>query len=313
MKSSTFELEVNGIRLGGHSWGPDGPPRATVVIAHGMAEHGARYARFAEVLAQHGIASWAVDHRGHKLTAKIVDRAGHVADSGGWTLMLDDLRSVVRHVRMLHPDVPLVLFGHSMGTMLVRELVSQPPLLADGLIISGAPGDPGMKLRAGLALARSQVKLRGPAHRSKLLDRLTFGANNSAFTPARTAFDWLSGDPAEVDAYVADPWCGFLCSTSFYVDLVSAIIRVNSATTSRATDRGLPILAIAGDADPVSANGASMTAIVEGYREAGVREVTEKLYSGGRHEPLNDVMRQQVTDDIVAWIEALVSAERSAP
>ena len=308
MKSSTFALEVNGIRLGGHAWSPDGPVRAAVVIAHGMAEHGARYARFAQALAEHGVATWAVDHRGHGRTARTIDRAGHVADRGGWALLVDDLRSVVRHVRMLHPQLPLVLLGHSMGSLVARELVSQPPLLVDGLIISGAPGDAGALGGVGQVLARSQVRLRGPAHRSRLLDRLAFGSNNAAFKPARTPFDWLSGDPREVDAYLADEWCGFVCSTSFFADLLGAVSRVNSVAVSRATADALPILVVAGDADPLAKGGQATHAIVEGYRRAGVVQVTEKIYPGGRHEVLNDVMRDQVTADILGWLEELITS-----
>lgn len=317
MKSSTFELEVNGTRLGGHSWSPDGEPRAAVVIAHGVGEHGARYERFATALADHGIATWAVDHRGHKLTAGTLERAGHVADRGGWALMLDDLRQVVRHVRFLHPELPLVLIGHSMGSLLARELVSQPPLLVDGLVISGPPGDEGLLGRAGVGLAASQVRLRGPQHRSKLLNRLTLGSNNAAFKPNRTDADWLSGVPEWVDAYVADPWCGFVCSTSFFLDLIKATTRVNSAQVYAATDRGLPILIVQGEDDPVGKNGKVAPLVAAGYSQAGIENVRLRMWPKGRHELLGDVMAQEVTDEIIDWIEDTTgipaqSADRSA-
>lgn len=305
MKASQFDLELNGIRLGGHSWLPDGDARAAVVVSHGMAEHGARYDDFGRALADQGVAVFAVDHRGHRLTAGAPGRAGHVADRGGWQLMVDDLRAVVRHVRFRHPDVPVVLFGHSMGTLVARELVTQPPLLVDGLVLSAPPGDPGVKGGPGLMLARGLVRTRGADHRSALLDRLTFGSFNSAFKPARTSFDWLSGVPEEVDAYVADEWCGFVCSTSFFRDLVQATMRVNSVRVVDATPRDLPILLVSGSDDPVTGGGVVAQKVATAYEAAGVSRVEVNIYPGGRHELLHDVMADEVTADILGFIDSL--------
>lgn len=311
MKATQFDLEVNGTRLGGHSWLPDstevedGQARAAVVISHGMAEHGGRYAGFARALAEQGIAVFAVDHRGHRLTASAPGRAGHVADRGGWQLLVDDLRAVVRHVRFLHPEVPLVLLGHSMGTLVARELVTQPPLLVDALVVSAPPGDPGVMGGPGAALASTIVRTRGAAHRSKLLDRLTFGSFNAAFKPARTEFDWISGVPEEVDSYVADEWCGFVCSASFFRDLIRASQRVNGRDAAEATPKELPILLLSGSDDPVTGGGVSAQRAATAYEAAGVTRVEVNIYPGGRHELLHDVMAEEVTADIVGFINDL--------
>ncbi|MGJ6980891.1 lysophospholipase [Aestuariimicrobium soli] len=311
MKATQFDLEVNGTRLGGHSWlpdaskTPDGHARAALVIAHGMAEHGGRYDRFARALAARGVAVFAVDQRGHKLTAAAPSRAGHVADRGGWQLLVDDLRGVVRHVRFRHRDVPLVLMGHSMGSLVARELVTQPPLLVDGLVVSSPPGDPGLLGHPGSALATGIVRVRGAAHRSKTLDRLTFGSFNNAFRPTRTDFDWLSSLPDEVDAYVADEWCGFVCSASFFRDLVRATQRVNGRAVAAATPNDLPILLLSGSDDPVTASGVSAQKAAITYEAAGVARVEVNIYPGGRHEMLHDVMADAVTADVLRFIESL--------
>ncbi|CAI9400299.1 alpha/beta hydrolase [Aestuariimicrobium sp. T2.26MG-19.2B] len=318
MKATQFDLEVNGTRLGGRSWlpdaqdTPDGRARAALVIVHGVAEHGGRYAAFATAAAEQGIAVFAVDHRGHGLTAGTVARAGHVADRGGWQLIVDDLRAVVRHVRFRHPDVPVVLLGHSMGSLVARELVTQPPLLVDGMVLIGPPGHPGAKA-AGTVLASAIVRTRGAEHRSKLLDRLTFAGHNAAFSPARTDRDWLSGVPEQVDSYLADEWCGFVCSASFMRDLARAAVRVNSPENAASTPHDLPILLLAGSDDPVSNSGVAAQRAAVAYEAAGVKRVEVNIYPGGRHELLNDVMAAEVTHDILAFVDTLAFDDNPEP
>lgn len=307
MKSTAVELEVNGSRLKGHSWQPE-QPRAQVLLVHGMAEHSARYDRFGRALAERGIGVTAYDQRGHGRTAGSAAATGHVLDRGGWALMVDDVRSLVRHVRAVHRDEPLVLMGHSMGTLLVREVVTQQPLRIDGLVLSGPVGHPGRVVgESGLRLASLIARTRGAGHRSPLLDKLVFGSNNAKFKPTRTDFDWLSTDPAEVDAYVADELCGNKSSAAFVRDLVAATLRVNAPAAFAATPKDLPVLVLAGEDDPVGNSGAAPRAIAEGYRASGLTRVTLRTWPGMRHELLNEPVRDEVTDQVVHFVGSVTA------
>lgn len=205
MAAEQFEVAASdGVVIRGQRWLPDGEARAVVQIAHGMAEHSARYERFAQELNAAGYAVYANDHRGHGRTAE-GGVLGHFADDDGWARVVDDLLQVTRRAQAEVPGRPVVLLGHSMGSLLVRTFAAQHGDLLAGLIVSGTPADPGLLGRVGRQVARAEGRLRGRTHASKLLDTMSFGAFNKQFAPARTDFDWLSRDEAAVDDYVADP------------------------------------------------------------------------------------------------------------
>ncbi|WP_203568366.1 alpha/beta hydrolase [Aestuariimicrobium ganziense] len=309
MKPTTFDLATNGITLGGHSWLPEAEPRAVLVISHGMAEHTERYAPLAADLVKAGFAVYGADHRGHKRTAGTLDKAGHIASRDSWRLVREDLAAVVKHVRYLHPGLPVVLLGHSFGSLLARDLVTTHPGLVDLLVLSGVVGDPGVIGGVGRLIARGQRRVLGGSRPSRLLDRLTFGSYNSAFKPVRTEFDWLTRDEAVVDAYVADPWCGFVCSNSFFDAMIAATRRVNSIELAARTPRSLPVLVIGGSHDPVGRAGRAPEQIGELYREIGLDDVTVKVYDEARHEVFNETNRDEVVADLLAWLEPRLSRE----
>lgn len=308
MTGTTFDLEANGVTLGGWAWRPPHDPRAVVVIAHGMAEHSERYARLGEQLAEAGYAVFAADHRGHKRTAGSIEKAGHVADRHGWRVLRDDLAAVVSHARYVTEGVPVVLLGHSMGSLLARDLVTSNPGLVDLLVLTGVVRKPGALGGVGVLAARAEGRVRGAAARSPLLDRLMSGTFNSAFKPARTKFDWLSRDESVVDAYADDPWCGFVCSTSFYEDMITAAQRVNFPELARRTPKALPVLVLAGSDDPVGRQGEAPAQIVQLYREAGLVDVTVTVFQGARHEVFNEINRDEVVDRLLSWLDEHLEA-----
>ena len=297
---------VDGKALALRRWLPDGPPRAVIQVVHGMAEHSGRYERFATAAAVAGFAVVADDHRGHGATIAAPDERGHTDDADGWNLILDDLGTVRADVEAAWPGVPLVLMGHSWGSILARGYAARHGEGLAGLIVMGTIGDPGLLGRAGIGLARAEVRLRGPRHPSVLLERRAFANYNRAFAPARTDFDWLSRERAEVDAYIADPLCGFTCTAAFYRDLARGGVEVGRPETFAATPVDLPILVVSGSADPVGRDGAGVREVVTAYRRAGVREVSLRLYPGARHELLNETNREQVTADLLVWVGAHV-------
>lgn len=305
MQTQPFDLaSPDGTTLRGRRWlSDDVPVRAVLIIAHGMAEHGDRYARFAEAATGAGYAVYAADHRGHGRTAE-GGTLGYFAESDGWNRVTDDIDTVVTHASAEHPNAPIVLFGHSMGSLLARTYAVRHGERLTALVLSGTPADAGTLGLVGSKVAAAEARLRGAKHPSKLLDKLSFGAFNKAFKPARTDFDWLSRDDAEVDAYVADDKCGFIATAGFYVDMLGGLRLVNTPSFVAATPAKLPILVVSGDADPAGGDGRGVEAAAAMLRDGGVEDVTLKLYPGARHELLNETNRDDVTAHVLAWIEA---------
>lgn len=297
----------DGIPLALHAWEPEGSPRAVIQLVHGMAEHAGRYARFGEVAARAGYVVVADDHRGHGASA-VDGRIGHTHDEDGWTQILDDLTTIRRAIDAAYPGVPVILFGHSWGSMLSRGWVAQDggsnaeryPLA--GLIVMGTMASPGVAGRLGNWLARAEVALAGPEHPSRLLETLSFGTYNRRYQDVRTSNDWLSRDPAEVDAYAADPLSGQRASAAFYRDLTHGALTVNTPQAFRAIPHDLPVLVIAGEEDPVGNWGKGVRQVAANMRRYGVRDLTLRLYPGARHELLNETNRDEVTTDLLAWI-----------
>jgi alpha-beta hydrolase superfamily lysophospholipase len=308
MQSTTTTVTASdGIPLHTKRWLPEGQVRAVVQIAHGMAEHSGRYARLAQALTGAGYAVYATDHRGHGDTGSEADR-GYFADEHGWDTVVADLRAVTRFAQDEHPGLPVFLLGHSTGSFLSRSYVIEDSRGLAGLVLSGTTGHPGVRGRAGVALAALEARIRGRRHPSTLLDGLAVGSYNNAFKPIRTNVDWLSRDPDEVDLYVADPHCGYTMTTGFFADLAGALLDINDRRRVARVRRDLPILLVSGDEDPVGANGKGVRAVAEQYRSVGVVDVTCTLYPGARHEIFNETNRDEVTSDVVAWLDAHLPA-----
>lgn len=299
MQQQSLELTAgDGAPIRGHIWLPDAEPKRLVLLIHGMAEHSARYARFGTALADAGNAVFAFDLRGHGDEAS----RGHFGDEN-WQKLLGDVETVRDEALHRFPGRPLVLFGHSMGSFVTQELLttSMPDVAA--AVLSATDKPPAALRWFGIAAASAERLRVGARGTSPVLQFFSFGSFNRPFRPARTEFDWLSADPDEVDAYIADPRCGFACSTASWQALLRAIGRAQSAGALRKLPAGLPVLMIAGDADPVARQGAGPRALARAYRRAGLREVEVRLYPEGRHELLNDVMRDRVTADVLSWLE----------
>lgn len=308
MQSTTTTVTASdGIPLHTNRWLPDGPPRAVVQVAHGMAEHSARYARLGEALTAAGYAVYANDHRGHGSTASEADH-GYFADHDGWATVVEDVRAVTRFAQDEHPGLPVFLLGHSMGSFLARAYVIEDSRDLAGLVLSGTAGDPGLLGKAGLGVARAEARVRGRRHVSPVLDKLTFGQYNAAFKPNRTDFDWLSRDDAEVDHYVADPLCGQTFTSGFFADIFAGLAGINDRRRVARVRRDLPILLVAGDKDPVGDNGKGVRAVREQYASVGVADVTCTLYPGARHEIFNETNRDEVTADVIAWLDTHMPA-----
>ncbi|MBR2895189.1 MAG: lysophospholipase [Oscillospiraceae bacterium] len=274
-----------------------------VQIAHGVAEYGARYAPFAEYLCKHGFVVVANDHLGHGLS-RIKDRPMvYLGDEDGWTHVVNDMESIRHRTEKVFRGKPYFLFGHSMGSFLARTHLIQYPGVLDGCILCGTGHMAVPVITGGKLLADREIRRLGRIAYSELADQLAFGAYNKRFAPNRTAFDWVSLNPENVDAYISDPWCGGKTTLGLFRDMMGGLGFITKQSNMNQMDHELPVLFIAGDCDPVGDMGKGVHKAYDCFKKAGLRDVSIKLYHGLRHEILNEKTNQYVYRDVLDWLE----------
>jgi len=312
MKHEGFWLDTDDhSRLYVNAWIPVAGPKAVVMLAHGMAEHSGRYARLGAALSAAGFALYAPDQRGHGRTAAH-GVLGHYADDNGWGKVVGDLASLSRTIEVRHPGLPIFLLGHSMGSYVAQAYLLQHSRTLQGAVLSGSNFQPVSLYRSAALIARFEYWRQGAIGRSALIEWLSFGAFNKAFKPARTPFDWLSRDAAEVDLYISDPMCGFRCTNQFWLDLLGGLAQISTMSELERIDHNLPLLIMGGECDPVS-EGKRLRDLSEAFKSAGQQSVTLNLYPNARHEIFNETNREEVTRDLLAWLAQALSEPRARP
>lgn len=283
---------------------PQGKPSAVVQIVHGMAEYYARYYPLAEALNAAGIAAAGHDHLGHGADTP-AGQLGYFADRDGWQKLVDDVHTIHLILKERYPESRHILLGHSMGSFVSREyLLQHGGEGMDALALSGTGWMPPAVIYPGLLLAKTVCFFGGAKKPSMLLHKLAFSKNDKPFRPNRTSFDWGSGDDEQVDLYVNDPLCGFVFTGQGMHDLFTGLKQLTRLDRLNGIEnKELPILFISGEMDPVggkSAQGPKQVAAQ--YRHAGFADVTMQLYPKGRHEMFNEVNRDEVVNNLIAWI-----------
>jgi alpha-beta hydrolase superfamily lysophospholipase len=296
-------LQRGDANLATYSWSGSGTPRALVLILHGMAEHAARYDRLASHLVKSGFAVRAHDHRGHGRSVSESAPLGHIADRRGWDLAVEDTHAHVSAIAAELPGIPIVLLGHSMGSLISQEFLIRYGDTLSGAILSGTSGKPNFLASLGRLIARAERLRLGRRGMSKLLDKISNDDFMKEFKPARTTSDWLSRDEAEVDKYIADPLSGGISSAQLWIDLLDGIARSSRPERQRLVPSELPVFLFSGSLDPVGHNTRGVRQLVEAYAEAGLTKVEYTFYPEGRHEMLNESNREEVYADVVQWIE----------
>ncbi len=306
MPATSFLLPVaEGQNRPAFRW-PIRSPRAAVLVVHGLAEHGGRYDRLATALNSAGYEAYALDLPGHGSSTAQEDLV-YFADDGGWRKCLEAIDALRRKIAFDHPDLPIFILGHSMGSLLTQQLMSEQGAAFAGVVLSGSNGPPSLLARAGRWIARVERRRLGARGRSALIQRLSFGAYNKPFRPTRTKYDWLSGDAAEVDRYLADSACGFNPTVQLWIDLLDALDGLTHSTRIARIPKYLPIYVIAGDLDPVSSRTTSLQVLLKRYQQAGLKRVSHRFYPGARHELFNEKNREEVTRDLIAWLDHVVA------
>ncbi|WP_063051293.1 alpha/beta hydrolase [Nocardia arthritidis] len=276
---STF-AGSDGTTIHVHEWLPSASAaRGVVQIAHGMGEYAGRYSHLAERLVGRGFVVYANDHRGHGHS--MTGAPGDLGDDG-WNLLVEDMATLTAILRDKHPGLPVILFGHSLGSFAVQQYLLDHAHLVDEVVLCGTTAVD--ELFANIAAARGDL----------------LALFNRDFEPTRTSADWLSRDEAQVDAYLAHPWCGF------ELDPANMSLLATVATERLAEPRGirsdLPLYVMVGDADPLNDKLRLSDLQVQRYRDAGLTDITYRIYPNARHEILNELNRDEVENDLIDWI-----------
>ena len=302
MRTDFYYESQCGSRIHGCRWTPDGEIKAIVQFVHGIVEHMERYGDFAEFLNSHGILVVGQDHMGHGLS--VTEKTPKGCFSGGWFGAAEDTHKLMRDTMAEFPGVPYILFGHSMGSFIARTILAKyPDSGISGAIICGTGWQKNAVVKAGKALAELICRTKGENHPSKVLNQVAFGAYNHKIEHPRTTIDWLSRDKKVVDAYLADPLCGFVASAGLMRDMMEGFGYIQDPQSLVGMNVDLPVYFIAGDADPVGDYGKGVRYAAEMFKEAGMKQVDVKLYPLCRHEIHNELNKTEVYADVLKWIK----------
>ena len=291
--------------LHGISWVPeDTAPVAVLQLVHGVAEHIDRYDDFARFLNGHGVIVVGHDHLGHGKSLPEGGTPVYFGDGCTWDTPVNDIYVLHTRLKEQYPQLPLLLMGHSMGSFLSRTYLIRYPGTVRAAVLMGTGWQKRAVLDGGLALADLLAR-RDPAATNDMVSELAFGAYNKTFKPNRTAYDWLSLDQENVDAYIADPMCGHDATVGLFREMLRGIRFNQRRENLRRMDGSIPVLLISGEDDPVGGMGEGVRRTYQAFRDAGVADCTLKLYPKLRHELLNErAQRETVYQDIWNWMEA---------
>ena len=285
---------------------PDAEPRAIVQIIHGIAEYIDRYDEFMSFLADNGIIAVGTDHLGHGKSIESEEQTGFFAYDNGWDYVVRDEEVLRLAMHENYPELPIIVFGHSMGSFMARTLLIRYPDAFNAAIISGTGNQGAALVNGGLFMGNLVTGLKGAHHYSKFLNNLAFGSYNKIYDNPKTEYDWLSRDEANVQKYIDDPLCGFIPSCSLFRDMMTGVKFITNKKNLTAMNKDMPVYFMSGDMDPVGECGKGVQKAYNNYLEAGMKDVSIKLYPGGRHEMLNEINKDEVYTDILAWLDSKI-------
>ena len=285
-------------------WKPDKEVKAVLQLCHGMVEYIERYDEFAQFLCDKGYYVVGNDHLGHGKSVQAKSEYGFFNEKYGNVCVLGDIHTLRQRTAKKYPDVPYFMLGHSMGSSLLRQYIEMYGNGLAGVVLMGTVEDHSKAaLLFGKRLCRIMAAFRGWHYQSKLVDDLAIGGYNKKFKPARTQADWITSDYERLEKYATDPLCTFRFTVNAYYNMFLGMINMQRKESVYMIPKGLPVLFVSGAEDPVGGFGKGVRKIYEKYRAAGIQDVALRLYTGDRHEILNETDRQQVYEDLLGWFE----------
>lgn len=292
-------------KIHGCLWMPEQPPVAVLQIVHGIAEFVERYDGFAQYLNSLGYVVVAEDHMGHGKSINGQGIQGYF--HGGWFTAVEDTYELLQRTRQEFPNLPYVLFGHSMGSFMTRTILCKHPDSGiSAVVICGTGWQPKALLNTAIAICELVCKKQGEQTPSKALEKLIFANYNKKVEHPRTPYDWLTRDSRIVDEYIASPLCGFTPTAGLMREMLKGIRFIQEPENLSAMKKDLPVLFISGGDDPVGSYGKGVPHCAEVFRNAGMMDVTCKLYPLGRHEILNEINHEEVYEDVASWLSQKV-------
>jgi alpha-beta hydrolase superfamily lysophospholipase len=281
----------DGLQIACNRWQSHGPARGVIQIAHGLGEHIGRYSELIGTLQEAGLVVYGNDHRGHGRTAATPKQFGDFGE-GGFHLLVQDMVELTLIAKEENPEIPFILFGHSMGSFAAQEYVLDHSYSIDGLALSGS----------GILDAVAKLATSVKPEKYNFL--------NAAFEPARTPFDWLSRDPGVVDAFMNDPLCFGALQPASTESFLATSMRLADPDALAEIRPDLSMYLFSGGDDPIGQKLEGVRTLIDRYHKAGVCEISHDFYPGGRHEMLNEPNRGEVRANLLAWLSAILG-ERS--
>ena len=303
MSEFTFLSSDGQTALSAREYLPEGDPVGIVQIVHGIAEHIARYDAFAAFLAEHGYIVVLHDQLGHGKSAPDEAHLGFFSEENGWEKAVQDIRSLHDKTAAKYPGKPYFIFGHSMGSFLLRTYLYTYPDAVDKAVISGTGWEDPMKVRMGKLVCKLEEARIGEKNTSALVTKLMFGSYNRAFGPVTSPNAWICSDDAVVAAYDADPLCGFDATVGLARDLLTGVGMNEQQENLDKMNKQLPIMFISGCKDPVGGMAKGVLKCIDAFKRSGMKDITIKLYPEGRHEMLNERNKDEVYQDVLTWLE----------
>lgn len=283
-------------------WTPEVQPKAVLQIVHGIAEFVERYDAFARYLNEQGFVVVAEDHMGHGQSVNGEGIQGYF--HGGWFNAVADTCHLLEETQKEYPDLPYVLFGHSMGSFMARTILCRyPDSGISAAIICGTGWQPTFALPALLKVVGAVCAKTGETNPSDRLQNIVFGSYNKKVEHQRTDYDWLSRDTKIVDAYIAHPLCGFTASCGLLQEMMKGIYYIQKSENLKKMRKDLPVFFIAGGDDPVGDYGKGVYHAASAFKKAGMQDVSVRVYPLCRHEILNEINREEIFADIAEWVE----------
>ena len=305
MRTDLYYDSLGGGKIHACHWSPEGEVKAVVQIVHGIAEYAQRYDGLAEFFNSRGILVVAEDHMGHGKS--ICDATPKGCFAGGWHTAVKDTYRLLKKTMDEFPGVPFILFGQSMGSFMVRTILARHPESGiAGAIICGTAWMPGAVIGAGKAVAELICRKDGEQNPSAFLQKMMFGSYNKKIEHPRTASDWLTRDQRIVDAYEADPLCGFVPSAGLVRDMMTGLQYIQDGKNLDGMKKDLPVFFVAGGDDPVGNYGTGVEQCAAAFRKHGMKHVDVHIYPLCRHEIHNEINRQDIYKDLADWIEKVI-------
>ena len=287
-------------------WDPEATEHTAMLqIVHGYAEWTDRYDAFARLLADEGFVVFGEDHRGHGHTRKTEQPVIHFADEDGFETVVDDIHLLTQLMRESFPDLPLFMMGHSLGSFLGRRYIEEYGQALDGIILEGTGNYSMPKMLMAAKLAMGHIKKYGADAPDPMVEKIVFGSMNKGYPNSETGLDWLSSDKELVRAYYESPMRGQTATGAFFRDFLLGMVTLQTREEIDRIPKGLPVLFLSGEKDPVGGKRASgVRKACRDMRSLGMTDVQLKIYSGARHELINETesIRRVVAADILRWM-----------